>query len=41
MMDKQKKIYYENVIPTISSKSIDIQFKDSNDILIEEKKKKK
>ena len=39
-MDKSKKIYYGNVIPTVNNKTVNIQFKDNNDIIIEEKKRK-
>ena len=37
-MDKSKKIIYENVVPTKNNKTINIQFKDNYDIIIEEKK---
>ena len=40
-MDKSKKIYYGNVVPTVNNKTVNIQFKDNNDIIIEEKKKKR
>ncbi len=39
-MDKSKKIYYGNVVPTVNNKTVNIQFKDNNDIIIEEKKRK-
>ena len=34
----QKKIFYENVIPSINNKTVDIKFKDSNDLILDEKK---
>ena len=40
-MDKSKKIFYENVIPTISNKTVNINFKDNSDLIFEEQKNKK
>ena len=37
-MDESKKIFYENVIPSINNKTVDIKFKDSNDLILDEKK---
>ena len=37
-MDESKKIFYENVIPSINNKIVDIKFKDSNDLILDEKK---
>ena len=37
-MDKSKKIFYENVMPTKNNKTVDVQFKDNNDLVIEEKR---
>ena len=37
-MDESKKIFYENVIPSINTKTVDIKFKDSNDLILDEKK---
>ena len=37
-MDKSKKIFYENVMPTKDNKTVDVQFKDNNDLVIEEKR---
>ena len=39
-MDKSKDIFYENVIPVKKEKTVDVKFKDSNDIILEERKKK-
>ena len=38
-MDKSKDIFYENVIPVKKEKTINVKFKDSNDIILEERKK--
>ena len=40
-MDKSKKIFYENVIPTISNKTVNVNFKDNSDLIFEEQKNKK
>ena len=40
-MDESKKIFYENVIPSVNNKTVDIKFKDSNDLILDEKKKRK
>lgn len=37
-MDESKKIFYENVIPSVNNKTVDIKFKDSNDLILDEKK---
>ena len=37
-MDKSKKIFYENVLPAKNGKTTNVQFKDHNDLVIEEKK---
>ena len=37
-MDESKKIFYENVIPSINDKTVDIKFKDNNDLILDEKK---
>ena len=37
-MDESKKIFYENVIPSINNKTVNIKFKDSNDLILDEKK---
>ena len=37
-MDKSKKIFYENVIPTVSDTTVKVNFKDSNDLILDEKK---
>ncbi len=39
-MDKSKDIFYENVIPVKKEKTVNVKFKDSNDIILEERKKK-
>ena len=39
-MDKSKNIFYENVIPVKKEKTVNVKFKDSNDIILEERKKK-
>ena len=39
-MDKSKDIFYENVFPVKKEKNINVKFKDSNDIILEERKKK-
>ena len=39
-MDKSKDIIYENVIPVKKEKTVNVKFKDSNDIILEERKKK-
>lgn len=38
-MDKSKDIIYENVIPVKKEKTVNVKFKDSNDIILEERKK--
>ncbi|MEC8265470.1 MAG: penicillin-binding protein 2 [Pseudomonadota bacterium] len=38
-MDKSKKIFYENVLPAKNGKTTNVQFKDHNDLVIEEKKR--
>ena len=38
-MDKSKKIFYENVLPAKNGKTTNVQFKDHNDLVIEEEKK--
>ena len=40
-MDKSKKIFYENVIPTVSNKTVKVNFKDNSDLIFEEQKNKK
>ena len=37
-MDESKKIFYESVIPSVNNKTVDIKFKDSNDLILDEKK---
>ena len=37
-MDKSKKIFYENVLPAKNGKTTNVQFKDHNDLVIEEKR---
>ena len=37
-MDKSKKIFYENVIPTISNKTVNVNFKDNSDLIFEAEK---
>ena len=39
-MDKSKDIFYENVIPVKKEKTVNVKFKDSNDIILEERKRK-
>ena len=39
-MDNSKDIFYENVIPVKKEKTVNVKFKDSNDIILEERKKK-
>ena len=38
-MDKSKNIFYENVIPVNKEKTINVRFKDNNDIILEERRK--
>ena len=34
-MDRSKKIFYENVIPTVSDKTVKVNFKDNSDLIFE------
>ena len=40
-MDKSKKIFYENVIPTVSDTTVKVSFKDNSDLIFEEQKNTK
>ena len=40
-MDKSKKIFYENVIPTVSDTTVKVNFKDNSDLIFEEQKNTK
>ena len=38
-MDKSKKIFYENVIPTVSDTTVKVNFKDNSDLIFRRAKK--
>ncbi len=40
-MDKSKKFFYENVIPTVNDTTVKVNFKDNSDLIFEEQKNTK
>ena len=40
-MDKSKKFFYENVIPTVNDTTVKVNFKDNSDLIFEDQKNTK